>query len=654
MNDASDRPACAPKRFMVGDRVLDLQSQELSGQDGTAVELRPQAWRVLEYLALRPGELVRKEELLEAVWPGLIVTDDSLVQAIGDIRRALGDAQHRIVKTVPKRGYLLNAAAVQPLPAVHERTHEHQGRPVHKPPTTELPAAAPADDPNAAAASGSAAAGKTAPTTAGPASSAPGRHPTLTDSVPGPSTSTNQASRRPRRALMASTLLGLAALMALAYIAWRTSAADSPVDVAASRPPDRPTIAVLTFQGEPGSLTDQTLARGFAEDLVRELARNIDLRVVSHQSSFVLSDRGLAPEQIGQQLRVRYFVEGSARREGERLQIRASVVDARSGRVVWAERYTAEAADLPRMRDDLVWRIAGSVHSSMRHSEERRSLAPAPVNMDVYSAVLRAIALKHLFQPEPMREARRLLEQATRADPQYAPAWLYLGMVNAIDAQTHMTGEMRADRIGETIKQVERAIALDPRQPQAYGALSLAMRAAGRWRDALQAADRCVQLGPNDADCLFYQAKSRLELGDVQGAQVAMAQALELTPLPPVYMQGLHAGILWALEQHADALREADECLRKAPYYLSCRWSRLGALVGLDRLDEAREEGARVRRMLPGGGDAAKRLGAQAYSPEATELLARRLSVERAAGLVGPPDPAAHAASAQTESARSP
>ena len=103
-----------PARLPLADCVIDLGRETLLDARGVAVELRPQAYQVLRHLALNAGRLISKDELLAEVWPGSVVTDDSLVQAIGDVRRALGEAGHRIVKTVPRRGYMLVAAAVNP------------------------------------------------------------------------------------------------------------------------------------------------------------------------------------------------------------------------------------------------------------------------------------------------------------------------------------------------------------------------------------------------------------------------------------------------------------------------------------------------------------------------------------------------------------
>jgi DNA-binding winged helix-turn-helix (wHTH) protein len=104
----------APLRLPLGAFVLNLSGQQLETSDRRRVDLRPQAYAVLRQLATHPGRLVTKEELLAAVWPNVVVTDDSLVQAVADIRRALGPDGQRLIRTVPRRGYTLVADIVAP------------------------------------------------------------------------------------------------------------------------------------------------------------------------------------------------------------------------------------------------------------------------------------------------------------------------------------------------------------------------------------------------------------------------------------------------------------------------------------------------------------------------------------------------------------
>src|SRR5262245_57439063 len=96
-----------PPRLRLGTREIDFARGMLCDQQGKAIEIRPQVWAVLQHLARNANRVVTKDDLLEAVWPGLVVTDGSVAQAISDVRIALGDSDHRVVKTVPRRGYLL-------------------------------------------------------------------------------------------------------------------------------------------------------------------------------------------------------------------------------------------------------------------------------------------------------------------------------------------------------------------------------------------------------------------------------------------------------------------------------------------------------------------------------------------------------------------
>jgi TolB-like protein/DNA-binding winged helix-turn-helix (wHTH) protein len=566
----------------IGDRVLDFGREELRYPDGTPIELRPQAFRVLRYLAAHPGRLVTKEELLEQVWTGLVVTDDSLVQAIGDIRRALDDTGHRIVKTVPRRGYVLVAGSV--------REAETLVRQLEEP-----------DETNSA-------------------------------NVAGESTAQPETKDRSPTKPIVPLVIGLVIVAGIAVAVLLLRRAPGASQQAALPPtmPDRPSIAVLAFKGEGDTPGSKELAHGLAADIVYELARNADLRVVSNHSSFALDGMGLTSAQIGERLRTRYFVDGSAQQVGDKLLLRVQLVDAPDGRIVWSARHEAGAADVLRVRDALAHRIAGSVHTSMRQSEEAGVMQRPPASLDVYTMVLRAIALKHQFRADATREARRLLNEVLQRDPQYAPAWLYLSMLNGIDAANQITGELTYADAPGFIAQAERAIALDPKLPAAYFALSIAYQAARRPRDALQAAQRCVELGPSDADCLGQLARTRALNGDVARALTAIEAARDLSPVQPPWITAWYAHILWDARRYDEALRQADECLQERPMYRGCRRARLQVLAETGRLDEARAEAAHFVNQAP---RETTEWFVEMYAPEAVELRTRARAAARAAGI---------------------
>lgn len=424
-------------------------------------------------------------------------------------------------------------------------------------------------------------------------------------------------------ALLGLLLLGAAAL-------WAVFRSTGKPEGALARMPDRPSIAVLAAAGAEGA-AGRELAQGLADVLTAELARNADLRVVSQHSGVALAGQALAPAQIGARLGTRYFVDVAAQPLADRLLLRVQLVDAADGVVAWSARHELQAADVPAVRDALVQRVAGHLHTTLRQNAESAVLARPPASLDVYTRVLRAVALKHQARPEATREGRRLLEQALAEDPGYAPAWLFLSMTNAHDAFFRITGEWRPARAAEIKAQAERAIALDPRLPLAWLALSNGELLAGRPQQALAAAQRCAELGPADADCLQALAAVQLLNGNTAAAKQALERALELSPLVPYWLNHTRAMVAWADSRAAEAVAAADECLRAAPLHVGCRLTRLHALAESGRAEESRAEALRVLAQLP---RYSLRWAGEAYATPATApLRARAVAAERGAGI---------------------
>ncbi len=515
---------------------FDPARLELRGPDGAEVRLRPQAMRVLEHLIANAGRVVGRDELFAAVWPDIVVTDDSLVQCISDIRAAIGDEGHELLRTVPRRGYRLD------LPAPEG--------------SADLALAA---------------------TAAGPESAPP-------------------ASRRRMSARLGSALAALALLLVagVAWLGW-PGHRGAP-DAGASMPfGARSSIAVLRFRGEgPGANAD-TLAAGFAEDLVGDLARNVDLKVVSARSSFTLDAQALSPKEIAQRLGVGYLLDGRVGIERDALRTRLQLIDGRDGRVVWTDQSEITVSTLASQREALLRRIAGSAQSSMRREQERRALAAAPASLDVYALTLRGYANKHRLSAEATRAARAELAEALRLDPNYAPAWAVLGYVNALDAANGITGDWAVARLPTALTQIDRAIALDPALALAHQARGVALIAAGRSADAVTAAEEAVRLAPGDADNWLFLANALQNAERVPESLQAMEPALALYPIEPSYVPLIHANVLWKARRYDVALKRVDECIVKAPGFKRCQLTRAWILAETGHAEQARREVAELR-----------------------------------------------------------
>lgn len=500
-------------KLPLGRFVLDLGSEELRDDEGGIVALRPQAFAVLRHLALNTGRMVGKEELLDAVWPGRVVTDGSLVQAIGAVREALGDAGQRLLKTVPRRGYLLVADALTP------------------------------------------------PDTA--------------------------------------------------------------------RVPDSPSIAVLAFRDPSGDRDGELLARGVATDLVAELARNIDIRVISHHSSFVFADGTTPVAEIGRVLRCRHLVGGSVQRSGETLRIDVELIDSEGGHVVWNARHVVDHSTVLEQRDALVRRIAGTLHNSARHAGSRSVLSRPPKTLDAYALSARAVALRiNYIDLRAMRDARELLERALAIDPDYVPACAYLAELTGCQALLGLPDDRALQREAEAL--ARRTLALDPEHPVAYRVLSYVHLLRREFDAQLAAARRAVELSPSNADQLFGLAMALVRGGqEAAGLEVSQA-SMAMHPLPPVWVMAMHAEAVWACGGLDEALALADTVLVKEPGYLFARIVRIYALVELGRIDEARRTAAPLVEHAPWcGADWVRRR----HGDAARASVERRIAALRAAGI---------------------
>lgn len=552
----------ANRTVRIGGHEVDLDRRALLDGAGRPIELRPQALELLCLLAEHAGQVVDKRRAIERVWPGMVVTDDSLVQAIGDIRRALGDDKHQLVQTVPRRGYRLIAA------------------------------------PGAATASAGTAAADLRP------------------ALP----------MRRRFAWIGATAAALLVAGVTAAVAWRN--AGSPLERLG-----HPALAVLAFRVESAQPTDSLLGQSVAEELIGDLARNVDVPVVSGRSSFQLDLHKLAAPEVAQRLKVRFLLDGSVRRDGEQLAVHAQLIDGSDGRVVWTHDARAGVADWAAARAGLVDRMAGSVRTSLWRLEKQRALsARAPASLDAYTLATRAYANKHLFNGPAYRDGRGAAERAIQLDPNYAFAWAVLGYLNSIDSGNNFTGEWKPSRRGEALAQIDRALQLDPELPLVHQARSNTLRQLGRIPEALAAGETAVRLAPGDADNLAVLAWVQAAAGQTDAARTTIDKALPLYPIAPVYVNLFEADVRWAAGDLPAALAAIDRCVERSPRYPYCRLIRAIVYVELNRLEDAKRDAALYRELQPNASRAS--FGTFAYAPA---LDARRMKAADALGFAPAP-----------------
>ena len=198
--------------------------------------------------------------------------------------------------------------------------------------------------------------------------------------------------------------------------------------------PDKPSIAVLPFQNMSGDPEQEYFSDGTSEDIITDLSRFHALFVIARNSSFVYRDVHKDLRQVARELGVRYLVEGSVRKSGNRIRISAQLIDAGGGAHLWADRYDRELVDIFAVQDEVTRSIVSRLIAHIDKAEIGRAQQKPPETLEVYDLFLRARALDHMSYGAPNRgevldRGRQLYEQALARDPTYAPAWAALSFL---------------------------------------------------------------------------------------------------------------------------------------------------------------------------------------------------------------------------------
>jgi adenylate cyclase len=402
--------------------------------------------------------------------------------------------------------------------------------------------------------------------------------------------------RAPRWAAMtaAGALAAVAAAGALTLdVNWKTSIAEQlqgeeRADIAAADA--RPAVAVLPFDNMSGDPAQAYFSDGLSEDIITELARYRELSVIARNSTFALRDRATDIREIGDTLGVGYVVEGSARRSGDQLRVVAQLIDANTGTHLWSKSYDREASDVFAVQADLTAQIVASLVSYVRQAESDAAADRPTENLQAYDLVLRARdRYKHgAADGRALLEARALYQRAIEIDPNYADAHAYLGMTHIVDGVDNLTGQATPRDLEIGIDEARQAIGIEPNLSLGYQTLSFGLAANGDYAGGMRAGERAVALNPGDPDSLMALAKAQVRFGAYAEAVGNAERARRLHPMAPHYYPYVHGQALYAADRIEEADEVLSECLLSAPQDPNCLRIRAAVKVRQGQLDEAR------------------------------------------------------------------
>jgi TolB-like protein/Tfp pilus assembly protein PilF len=356
----------------------------------------------------------------------------------------------------------------------------------------------------------------------------------------------------------------------------------------ADAPPlrDKPSIAVLPFTNMSGDPEQRYFVDGICEDIITELSRFRSLFVIARNSSFAYRDSPLDLRTIGRELGVRYLTEGSIRRGGDRIRVTAQLIDAESGAHIWAERYDRSLEDIFDVQDEVTRRIVGTIAPLMESEMSKLADRKTPESITAYDHYLKARGLTETPRSiADMRRGRELCRSALALDPSYARAHAQLALSYTVGLIIH-----EADDIDEwqrqALQSAEKAVELDPLDHWCHWALSEAALHCGQIKRAHVHMNQALSINPNDADIWAVSCFLLTAAGAPEEGLRHMAKAVERNPSGPPWYHWLAGIAHYQIGQYETALQEFLRYGRPNPSVQ--RW-RAASLVRLDRLDEARD-----------------------------------------------------------------
>jgi len=396
--------------------------------------------------------------------------------------------------------------------------------------------------------------------------------------------------------------------------------------------PDKPSLVVLPFQNMSGDPEQEYFVDGMVEEITTAIARLPWLFAIARNSAFTYKGRAVDVKQVAQELGVRYVLEGSVRKAGNRVRIAGQLIDTTTGAHIWAARFDGALDDIFELQDQVASSVAGAIEPKLRQSEIERASRKPSANLTAYDLYLRALAQSYRYTDEAFAEAVVLAREALAIDPSYTPAAAMVGWCRMLQ-RTQGWGALSDEDTGEACRLARQALeaARDDAETIWQAALTLFFL-AGEAAMAAAALDRAMALNPNSANAWLARGIIHAWRNQPEAAIEAIERARRLSPFDPYTFRNAYnlAIAHLAARRFEQAIEWADRALHDQPRTVTAMRVKVAALAHLGQLDEARAELSRMLAIDPKLTIAGFLGSAHYQAPEVLELYVTGL---RLAGL---------------------
>ena len=366
--------------------------------------------------------------------------------------------------------------------------------------------------------------------------------------------------------------------------------------------PDKPSIAVLPFDNLSSHPEQEYLVDGIVEDIITELSRFSELFVIARNSSFQYKGKAIDVRRVGRELGVRYVLEGSVRRAGDRIRVSAQLIEADTGTHLWAEHYDRNVEDVFAVQDDVVRTIVTILAAHVRIAETERTRTKPPNSWQAYDYYLQAVDASVSFSSTHNvandREARRLLQQSLVIDPNYARSYARLAHTYAGSwvnpAHQDFLNPAALERAHDFAR---KAVQLDRKLPQAHVALGWVLACKHQHDASIAAFEKAVTLNPNYVNWRFGMT---LTFAGASKRAIEVVHAyMRLDPFYVPYASLVLAYAHYMLAHYSQALPPLRDFVAQSPRWWAGHSLLAATLARMGHLDEARAEAAEALCLAP-------------------------------------------------------
>ena len=385
-----------------------------------------------------------------------------------------------------------------------------------------------------------------------------------------------------------------------------------------------PSLAVLPFENIGGDPEQDYFADGVVEDIITALARFKSFAVIARSSSFVYKGRAVDVRQVAAELGVRYVLEGSVRRSGERLRISAQLVDGETGAHLWAQNFDGRLDDIFDFQDRITENVAALVEPRLRRAEIERSRRERPDSVAAYDLYLRALPDVYAMQPELNARAVGLLEQALAIAPGFARAQVMAGVAYLARHTMQLDGADPEHDVAAAVSYVRAALATGSDDATVMGYAGFILLQLGHYDgEGFALLRRSTEENPNDVMMLTNFGIACLLAGDLDEAESLLQRAGRLNPreMDAHWQLTGIAHIRMAQGRYEEALQLATRSLGISATYDATYWMLIAANAHLGRIPEAREALRNLQRISPQVSLARIRRGQSSRDPHRIEVL---------------------------------